>query len=272
MEKVCFFGDMHNVWQDFRDEVVRLDLRDTAIFHVGDGGFGFHPRGHTIAQLTKQNKFLNERNCIMYNIRGNHDNPVWFTTKAKMIEFFRAEDRKILPGMMEDFFFMAEYETPIKYAEFITTLSNIKFVPDYTVIHEGGQNILCIGGAITIDRIARKIGRDYFPTEPLVHKPAVLKKIRNVNIVVTHTIPDFIPPFNQDSELIRNYAEYDKKLVAELVEERQVMTRIYNDIAAHNTVDRWFYGHFHHWDNTYYMATQFLCVPPNKAFELKTAF
>jgi hypothetical protein len=268
MEKVCFVGDTHHLWKNFREEVERLDLRDTAIFHLGDGGFGFYPRGYTIAELTKQNEWLKQRNCIMYNIRGNHDNPIWFTAEAKMIEFFRAEDRKILPGMREDFFFLADYETPIKYAEFITTLSNIKFVPDYTVIREGGQNILCIGGAISIDRIVRKAGRDYFPNEVVAYKPSMLKNLRDVNVVATHIMPHFIPPFNQDSELIRNYATHDKNLVAELVEERQIMTKIYKDITVNNDITLWAYGHMHSWNNTFYEKTKFVCVPPNKSYKL----
>ena len=260
---------MHNLWDNFREEVERLlDLLDTA-FHVGDGGFGFYPRRSYMEKLIKQNEWLKKRNCVMHNIRGNHDNPNWFLPKYKMIEFFGGEDKKVPAYIKEDMYYLVDYVSPIEYTEFITTLSNIKFVPDYAVVHEGGHNILCIGGAITIDRIMRKMGRDYFPNEILVHKPAVLKKIRGVNIVVTHTIPDFIPPFNQDSELIRNFAVHDKRLTDELIEERQIMTRIYNDIVANNTIDYWFYGHFHHWNNTYYKTTQFLSLPPNKAYELK---
>jgi hypothetical protein len=221
--------------------------------------------------LLKQNKFLQERNIVLYNIRGNHDNPNWFLPKAKMLEFFRAEDRKVPAWKKEDLYYLMEYMSPAEYVEAITSYTNIKFVPDYTVLELNSHKILCIGGAITIDRMLRVEGMDYFKNEVLVHLPDKLRKIKGVDIVATHTIPDFIPPFTQKSQLIDNYRKHDTRLIEDLKLERETMTKIYHDIVANNTINLWVYGHIHYWNNTHYgglMGTQFLCLPPNKAYRV----
>jgi hypothetical protein len=72
-------------------------------------------------------------------------------------------------------------------------------------------------------------------------------------------------------KLIDNYRKHDTKLLGDLKLERATMTKIYHDIVANNKVDKWFYGHFHRWNNTHYggeTGVQFLCLPPNKTYQL----
>ena len=59
-----------------------------------------------------------ERNVECYMIRGNHDNPAYFEG------------------------------TTFSYKRFIA-------VPDYTILQACNHSILCVGGAISIDRIYR---------------------------------------------------------------------------------------------------------------------
>lgn len=272
MEYLYFLGDSHNKWEDFKTEVLTKNIRDAYIIQLGDAGFGcFGARKVELAHWTKQNDFLKTQNIILYNIRGNHDNPNWFLPKTKMLEFFRGEDKRVPAWQVNDVYYLYGYMTPPKFVEAITALSNLKFVQDYTVLELLGHRILCIGGAITIDRMMRVKNRDYYLNEPVVHLPAKLKKIKGVDIVATHTIPDFIPPVSLKSELIDNYRKHDTKLLDDLKLERETMTKIYHDIVANNAVDKWFYGHFHRWNNTHYGGTdgvQFLCLPPNKTYKL----
>jgi hypothetical protein len=268
MDNLYFIGDHHNEWEDFKTEILTKGIRDAAIIQLGDAGFGCYPRKIYYDYLVKQNQFLKDRNIVLYNIRGNHDNPNWFQPKAKMVAFFRNEDKQVPSWMKEDIHYIVDYMSPQEYADAITKLTNIKFVPDYTVLELAGHKILCIGGAISIDRMFRKEGRNYFKNEVLVHLPDKLKKIKGVDIVATHTVPDFIPPLKQDAPIVKQFIKHDKHLIADLVEERQTMTKIYHDIVANNTVNHWLYGHFHRWNNTYYKDTQFMCLPANKTFKM----
>lgn len=269
MENLYFIGDNHNVWEDFKTEVLIKNIRDAVVIQLGDAGYGCYPRRLNYDHLMKQNIFLEQRNIMLYNIRGNHDNPHWFMTPNKMLQFFRAEDRKVPAWQKEDMYYLLGYVTPPEFVHKITTIPNIKFVQDYTVLEINGLRILCIGGAITVDRMMRRDGGDYFRNEKIIYLPNKLKKMRNIDIVATHTMPDFIPPFDQNSPVVNAFRKHDTTLIAELVEERQTMTKMYNDIVANNRPTHWFYGHFHQWNKTIHEDTLFWCLPPNKAYRFQ---
>jgi UDP-2,3-diacylglucosamine pyrophosphatase LpxH len=272
MRQLFILGDIHNRWDILKIEIEEYNIRNADIIHVGDGGFGFYPRRLMHEHLTKQNDYFKERGIVLYNVRGNHDNPNWFLPPAKMLAFFRAEDKAQPAWKMEDLHYIYEYIAPITYALLITTYSNLKFVQDYSVLELSGHKILCIGGAISIDRMMLQEGTKYFKNELLVYKPAKLKKLRDIDIVVTHTTPAFIPPLKQESsDLVMQFTKHDTKLLPELKEERVIMSQIYEDISKNNKIDKWFYGHFHAPQNIHHggvTGTQFLCISPNKSYKL----
>ena len=61
------------------------------------------------------NAVLRKINSVLYCIRGNHDDPSYFNDN-------------------------------------IINKSNVKLIKDYSIISVGDKNILCIGGAVSIDR------------------------------------------------------------------------------------------------------------------------
>lgn len=263
MRQILVIGDIHGRWVDFGNELTKKNISNVDIIHVGDGGYGFLSRTGQYKALASINEVLAVHDIVLYNIRGNHDNPYWFMSKNKFIRFLRAEDRLISPSMQDDMYYLYEYMAPISFADKVLGFSNIKLVPDYTVLELSGRKILCIGGAISVDRYNRTNGRDYFVEENLVYKPSVLKKLRGIDMVVTHTVPDFLPPALKDSSFVRRCATKDKTLLSDLHEERLTMTKIYEDITAHNTIKMWAYGHMHKYALNIYNDIKFICVPPN---------
>ena len=172
--------------------------------------------------LKNLNDFLNEREIQLYVIRGNHDNPKFFD------------------GHLMNHF------------------DNIHLLPDYTVINVDGVNILGVGGAVSVDRRPRmreqleyaRVGREvelHWHDEVFVLDEEKLKTFENIDIVVTHTAPDFCKPDNKFGfgYLVEQFAQDDPKLYDDLREERTLLTKMCDIIKEKNKPDYWFYGHFH---------------------------
>lgn len=269
MKNIVFCGDTHRKWVEFREAVEKYDLRDCAIIHLGDGGFGL-VAGRKVEQevLLRNNEWLKERNCIMYNIRGNHDNPYWFMGKEKFLNFLKKEDAETPAWRKEDYYYLTTYVNRFDFAETMLTLTNIKFVEDYTVLKEGGYNILCIGGAYSVDRTYQATQGRYYKKEKVRYDP-IIKELTDIDIVATHTTPHFAhKPVG--GNIVDTYKEYDDTLVRDLIAERRLMTKIYKEIIVQNKkVQKWFFGHFH----TYYIenhnGTDFICLPPNNLYHIR---
>jgi Icc-related predicted phosphoesterase len=124
-------GDTHGEWGPALDAIQRNHIRDAIILHAGDVGIGFLPKDVQEEILESLNAELAERNVRMYCIRGNHDDPQYFTGA---------------------------------YA-----YSNITLMPDYTRMRINGEEFLFVGGAISIDRIKRTTYKSWWPDEVLVY-------------------------------------------------------------------------------------------------------
>lgn len=268
MDRICMLGDHHNAWSNFESAVIKADLRDTAIFHLGDGGYGFGNGIRKAEQdyLLKQNSFLASRNCILYNIRGNHDNPYWFMPKPKLIKFLTWQDNNTPSWKHQDAYYILYYVKPKDFADFIKDLSHLKFVEDYSVVKEAGYNVLCIGGAISVDRVIKRSEGKYFEGEVLKYDPHI-RKITGVDIVATHTTPDFAHPQHMGS-LVMHYTKTDRLLYDSLIEERMMMGRIYKNIREKNNINYFIYGHYHVYHNENIDGTDFICLQPNQLYEL----
>jgi hypothetical protein len=266
MKNLCFIGDLHRRWEDFYNVVELAQLEDYAIVVLGDGGYGFADRKVEMDVLNKYNKWLQKRNCVVYNVRGNHDNPHWFMPRDKMVHFFEQEDRNVPAWKKQDYYYHFYYINPQTYADAILNMTNIKFVQDYNVIHEAGYNILCIGGAMSVDRYIQKRNGTYFRNEILKYNP-IPKKMKGIDIVATHTAPAFAAPQVQ-AGIVLEYARTDHNLIFELKKERKLMTQIYDDVMENNHPKYWFYGHFHRYANELYNDTNFICLEPLKIFDV----
>lgn len=227
-------GDLHGKIEYFKDCIDRYDITDCNIIIAGDSGVGFCSRETQLSIYKEFNKYLSERNISLYLIRGNHDDPSFFNRDNVEDEFF---------------------------------LSNIKLLPDYTVLTINDFNILMIGGATSIDRVNRmkrdaelldyleeqedlidSIVLSYWPDEqPFLDTDAIDDITSDgieISYVITHSTTSFAQPITKSN--IMEWFKLDSNLSFDLDNERSTMDSIYNYlISKKHPIKEWLYGHFH---------------------------
>ena len=115
--KKFLLGDLHGYWSVILNHLNHVHETETCYIQVGDFGIGFDEIEKEVDKLMRLNNRLVEYNSDLFIIRGNHDNPMWFNEN--------------------DFKDIKEQ------------LTNIFFVPDYTVLNLDGENHLFIGGLVS---------------------------------------------------------------------------------------------------------------------------
>ena len=216
-------GDIHG---DFKALVykccVQYQMTDTLIIVAGDCGFGFQKPGYYKDLYMQLSGRLSKANNWLVFIRGNHDNPAYFDGHQVYYKRWKA-------------------------------------VPDYSILKACGHTILCVGGAISVDRGWRRYenyvetgdGRltpfVYWADEKPVYDEAKLEaidKVCAIDTVITHTAPSFCE--KQSRADIQDWLVKDEDLLQDIKEERKVMDYIQAYLYAHShPVDQWYYGHFH---------------------------
>lgn len=234
-------GDLHGEINTLKRAITDNNLSNCNIIVAGDIGLGFSTRSYHINEYGVLNKFLFNQDIHLYMLRGNHDDPSYFNRKPIEDEFF---------------------------------LSNVKVVPDYTLLSINEHNILLVGGATSIDRMYR-INSDmtrikhflaFYPKMTLEYVKSVIQPsyweneqpflntdaideitedgFRITNIV-THTAPTFAYPLTKNG--IMNWLKYDSNLSFDIDKERGIMDAIYQYlIDKGHKITEWSYGHFHY--------------------------
>ena len=223
--RILYLGDIHGNFSLIHQYVKNYDIKDAHIIQVGDFGVGF-------ALLDKERRALGmfhdlfvKNNVIVWAIRGNHDFKPYFDN--------------------DPFGF-----------------SNIRLVPDYTVLEIEGKKILCVGGAVSVDREWRYTGaqrrgefdvvpgQSWWKDEVFVLEKEKVVDLKGINIVVTHTCPSYCPPDNTFGfgsfveGIIRDTG--DVGLKTDLNVERQAMNDLFHYLKINgNNIDNHYYGHFH---------------------------
>lgn len=206
---MIIIGDLHGEYINLLYKITKHELTNTTFIQVGDFGLGFHDFKYDLQTLTGLNKFLKLRNNKLYIIRGNHDNPSFWKDNQELL------------------------------------FTNIFFVQDYEVLTIEDHRILCIGGGISVNRLNKKAGKDYWPEEEFVLNTALLEKAcgKGIDIVVTHISPDnvwpyVIPPF------VQRFIDKDPGLAAALDLERGNMRKVFERVLLAGC-KQWYYGHHH---------------------------
>ena len=119
-QSIVVCGDIHGEFVALVEKLrVTYGIHDALIIVAGDCGFGFEsPDYYEDIYLTIL-RHLQAYNLCIVMLRGNHDNPAYFNG-----------DKRI-------------------------THERWQTLPDYTVLQACNHNILCVGGAISIDRSVR---------------------------------------------------------------------------------------------------------------------
>ena len=225
VKNIVISGDIHG---DFNQLVfkccVQYKMTDTLIIVAGDCGFGFEQQGYYENIYKRNRQRLSKSNNWLLFVRGNHDNPAYF----------------------KDYL--------IRHRRWMT-------LPDYSIVKASGHTILCVGGAISVDRTYRINDAHYHlpkPDEPLarniywggeypVFRQDMLDAINEkykIDTVITHTAPTFCELSSKSG--IANMAIRDEDLMDHVKYERQVMDKILDYLKSKNhPLSHWFYGHFH---------------------------
>lgn len=216
-------GDIHGEFRTLVYTIEQKLISDAVIIVAGDCGFGFEKLSYYDLLYKRLHKKLKKLNVLLLMVRGNHDDPLYFSKEVI------------------DFPFM-------------------KTLPDYTIVHTSSHNILCIGGAVSIDRNFRlsKMAYDqirgkkhlpiYWPEEFMIYDEKELNILEQeqitIDTVVTHTAPSFCPPFSK-GDLV-HWCEADEYLADDIRQERNNMDKLYNHLIKHNhPLNAWYYAHYH---------------------------
>ncbi|MBP5538242.1 MAG: metallophosphoesterase [Bacteroidales bacterium] len=223
-KSVVVCGDIHG---DFKGVVFKLciqyGLTDTLLIVAGDCGFGFEKPGYYELVYNQVAGRLRKANKWVAFVRGNHDNPSFFNEQKIAFKRWRT-------------------------------------IPDYGVIQACGHNILCVGGAVSVDRRdrkeenARKRSMGHVQTavwwedEPPVfcsEKIAAIPPDIRIDAVISHSAPSFCEPTTKTG--LNSWAALDPELYEDTDRERKTMDEIFNAIRGQgHPVERWYFGHFHY--------------------------
>jgi len=171
----------------------------STVLQVGDFGIGFGEM--TESFLNTVNKLAKKLNITILAIRGNHDDPSFFNG-----QWIR---------------------------------SNIRLLEDYTHIDWNGVHILTVGGAVSIDRTKRELGKTYWLEEHFMHSP---KDCEKCDILITHSCPSECLPIELNSfDGIKYWVERDKYLKEDILRERSDHRKLLEKANP----DQHYCGHFH---------------------------
>ena len=212
-DEIYYSGDWHGKWQQVVKKIKMLDLKDCLIVQVGDFGAGFQSEKKFAGSMSMFNQTLVPRNISVVVIRGNHDDPAYFDGRSY--------------GM-------------------------VHLLRDYTVFDSSGTRVLCVGGAVSTDRMpnpdvrdyrgvrykGRKSGVNYWEDEKFVLSPE--KVTEPVDVVVTHSAPDFCWPLSKSG--IESWYVHDPNLESDVREEREGLAELAKIATGYS---RWYYGHYH---------------------------
>ena len=225
-KRIVVSGDIHGDYEKLVYKCcVQYQMTNTLIVVAGDCGFGFHkPDNYEDIYQKVSSRLAKANNWIVF-ILGNHDNPAYFDGKQVNYKRWKA-------------------------------------VPDYSIIKACGHTILCVGGAISVDRTWRMYEQYiveekeeygklmpyvYWPDERPIYDETILDGIGKnhaVDTVITHTAPSFCEKVSRAN--IQEWLIRDENLLDDVKYERKVMDDLHAYLTAHShPLQYWFYGHFH---------------------------
>lgn len=188
------------------------------------GDFGLGFGHHDKLNLNILGNLCKKKQIDLYAIRGNHDDPAWW------------------PG---------EHE-------------NVHLIEDYTILQfENGDEMLCIGGGISVDRYERRENISWWVGELTEVKPELCQKTK---FLALHDAPSY---FNVTTESIKKefpiFAQKDKTLIVEANEQRARVDAIV-DLVQPKYI---FGGHYHNSCSEEVNGIRYRCLDVNESYELK---
>lgn len=215
---VYAMGDIHGDVHTFISVIKHYDIKNCSIILLGDVGI-FRYRDYK--RYIQMDKVCQERNIIVYAIRGNHDNPGFYQDLQK--------------------------SSPIA-IRFWNKFTNFKQVVDFTEFEINSHIGIAIGGATSIDRILRKGYRmfsssnlyaacDWWKHEVLPNTDGIDKQY---DFILSHCGPrPTLTPMLRPERC--TFMQIDDALEADLIKENEQLEKM----CAQLKPKKWWFGHFH---------------------------
>lgn len=219
IQRLLFCGDIHGEFNTFLNNVKRLG-ENALIIVCGDISFGFNKPQYYLDTLKKYEIALSKLNSYVAFVRGNHDDPRWFNNLDKVCP------------------------------ELETYYPHVWIIKDYQTILTEQGNILCFGGARSVDKNWRVKGTSWWEGEmPLEMSEEFKQYIEEespiIDYVATHSSPNFCEPKSKHG--LAQFYIWDKEVYKDCERERDIITDVYKFLVDNNTpIKKWFYGHFHY--------------------------
>lgn len=198
-EEVYTIGDIHGHPQEVVRELRRLNIHGAALIVLGDCGLGLG-LDRLLPHLQEE---AEAHDNVWYLLRGNHDNPACFTEGAE------------------------------------TGYDRIRLLADGSRVVIHGEQGLVLGGGLSLDRGARRLGESYWPEEGL-NLSVLAQAPSPLDFVLAHTAPE--PPESDASAVSRCALQYhDRELLRDADEEQAAVRRALEVLRP----SRWYAGHWH---------------------------
>lgn len=189
---------------------------DSVIIVSGNCGIGGKSIEYYKEKFGKLDKILADNNTFLLFVRGNNDDPSFFSDKA--IDF-----------------------------------EHVKTLPDYSVVQLKSFNCLCIGGSVSIDKEWKLAQEEAFGKKcfwegeaPYFDEKAldeILSKFQ-IDCVVTSTCPSFVYP-SPNAFRRSKWFNNGKEVKNDFTNERKVLDKIYEKINDSDSKPYlWYYGRF----------------------------
>lgn len=225
------------------------DYSNSVVVVCGDNGFGFENIKHYYEIFDRNQQVLKLNNTVVLFIRGNHDDPSYFS------------------------------EEKINY-------ENIKTIPDYSVLITKDFTSLCIGGGISYDRSWRvkrealtnkykqdqtKFKKLYWEDEGISFNEEIIDSInKNDNILIDNLITHM--PLNQGKHPQSSYISWtkiDESLSNDFKSQTDILTNVFNLINKRDNIKTVVSGHLRNYDifKTNNEKLLNICVSPNFGLE-----
>lgn len=214
-------------------------MKDSFVIVCGDIGLGFSSPVAISNDLNRICPKLAKNGNAIGVFRGNHDDPSWFHEPEKMNEICL---NKGVDGITRN--------------EFV-------IIDDYTILKSRYGNILCVGGARSVDKSVRIEGFSWWKDEMVQDMPEnFIEELGDMKIdyVCTHTGPSVAYPL-ENGGIMEAYAMYDSTLIEDCESERIKLSELWSKLTelGHN-IKYWLYGHFHSHFERQVDKTCFICL------------
>lgn len=236
MINIVGVGDLHGQINAFIHSIERAHIRNTNFLQVGDLGLGFYSREHDHNMLFMLDEVMKERNSKFFAIRGNHDNKYFWDHREDMV------------------------------------LQNVVLARDLEVLEIAEKRVLFLGGGISIDRIHRSAGKDYWPDEVIHFDVQELHQVckDGVDITITHVAPCQVWPYELDFRVLgwlEIEARMGRDLNSDLEAERTLMGTVL-PVVQQAGCKLWCHGHYHKNVISIFAGIDFRCLGIDTLYDI----